>query len=276
MKPRLSDQQRRRVDQLREPKTTAAFNKAVAFIPTTLAVLTRPRAFFASRFHVAQDSDQRRAVAITSFDYLGIAITLHALIMPLHHALLRAGGFPEHFLRLAAGGSQAFVEQYERMTGRSVIYVDLSQVTGMPLVDSLIEDSARIVMYAGFAGLFWLFSGGKLPIKRMMDYFAYVVGASIVVDIVFILLGDAYYALQGGANPSSAFAILSGIQQLGSIPRILFLFVIPSVILPGIFSVRRRVVVWATMLAAATWGIAGMVLSLLMFSAGVIIFAPGL
>jgi hypothetical protein len=246
------------------------------FIRTTLRVLMSPRAFFTQYFHPAGETAKQQAPPLSIFDYLGLAIGFAALAAPLHRTLLRAGGFPESFLELAERGSKGLVENYERMTGRDLVLIDLTQLTGISLIDSPIEDIARMAIYALFAGLFWAFSGGKLPLKRMMGYFAYSIGACIVVATIFLLIGDMMFALLSSADSQTAFSITSGVHQIGDLPRLFYLFIMPAVIFPAIVPIGRGRVIVATILSVITWAVAGLLLSQIMLSNGVVIVSPGL
>lgn len=67
-----------------------------------------------------------------------------------------------------------------------------------------------------------------------------------------------------------------GIQQVGEIPRLVYLFVVPAVILPAIVGIPRRTVVWSTVLATLTWGLGGFLVGHVMMSVGLVILTPGL
>ncbi|HSD42107.1 MAG TPA: hypothetical protein VLD36_09590 [Burkholderiales bacterium] len=84
-----------------------------------------------------------------------MAVGLSVLIAPLHHALLRAGGFPEHFVQLAQRGWKDIAHDYGRATGRDLTVVDLNHLTGISWIDAPVEDVARLGVYALFACLFW-------------------------------------------------------------------------------------------------------------------------
>lgn len=130
--------------------------------------------------------------------------------------------------------------------------------------------------YALFAGLFWAFSGGKLPLKRMMGYFAYSIGAGIVFATFFLLAGDLIFALLAPDDFQTGFFTASAVYQIGDLPRLIYLFIMPAVIFPGILGVRRSIVIVATILSVATWALTGLLISQIMLSTGIMIHAPGL
>ena len=238
--------------------------KVADFLRTVISVLTRPRAFF------AEQARQRSDPSTPSIkQYLGMAVGLSALVAPLHRALLRAGGFPEPFLQLAERDWKDIAHDYGRATGQDLTVIDLSHLTGVSVLDAPIEDVARLGVYALFAALFWIFSRKRLPLGLMLRYFAYVIGACIVVNTVFVLLGDAVFVLSSGSMAS-----LTAVQLIGGIPRLLYLFVVPAVIFPAIVGIPRRTVVWSTVLATVTWGLGGFLISQVMMSTGLIILVP--
>ncbi len=264
-------------EQIQEPKQAKAFRKVAGFMRTTRSVLTHPRAFFAEYFHSTIPSTERQqSNPLSTFDYLGIAIGLAAIVAPLHRALLRAGNFPESFLELAERGAQGLVENYERMTGQDIDLINLTQLTGISLVDSPIEDIARMGIYAMFAALFWAFSSGRLPLRRTMGYFAYSLGACLVVETAFLLAGDVIFVLLSDGDSETGFFAASTVQELGYIPRLIYLFVVPTLIFPAILGIRRGAVLVTTVLSAGAWGLAGMLISQIMLSSGILIITPGL
>jgi len=183
------------------------------------------------------------------------AVGLSALVAPLHYALLRAGDFPEQFLRLAQRDWKDIAHDYARATGQDLTVLDLGHLTGISWLDSSFEDVARLGVYAMFAGLFWVFSRKRLPLGLMMRYFAYGIGACIVVETVFVLVGDAVFVLLSGSGSHGSMASLMAIHQIGGIPQLLYLFVVPAVIFPPILGMPRSVVVRATVLSTLTWGL---------------------
>jgi hypothetical protein len=245
------------------------------FLRTVVSVLTRPRAFFTeqadSRFR-----DRQRVEIPSIKEYIGLAVGLSALVAPLHHALLRAGGFPEQFLQLAQRDWKDIAQDYAQASGQDLTLVDLSHMTGIAWLDSPIEDVARLGVYALFSGMFWVFSRARLPLGLMMRYFVYAIGACIVVNTVFVLLGDAVFVLAPGSGSWESMHSLIWIQQIGDIARLLFLFVVPAVIFPAILRIPRSAVVWPTVLSALTWGFGGWLISQAMMSTGFVILSPGL
>jgi|SRR5262245_31807595 len=249
--------------------------KVREFIRTTFNILTRPRSFFTTLFRaIDQPAKEKHPTSLSKFKYLGISIAISAAVMPLHFALLRTGNFPEYFIDLAERGSQGLAQNYKKMSGRDIVLIDFSNLTGVSLIDSSIEDTARMLVYALIAGLFWIFSGGKLPIKRMMGYFAYSFGACLVIETAFLLIADVIFVQLAYADSGTAMFALSTIQQLGSIPRLVYLFILPAVILPAILSIRRGTIIWATILSALTWGVVGLLFAYIMMGIGVVILLP--
>jgi hypothetical protein len=238
-------------------------------------VLTRPRTFFAGQLG-ATSRDGKVAGTPSIKEYLGMAVGLSALVAPLHLALLRAGGFPERFLQLAGREGRDLAHEYGRASGRDLTVVDLSHLTGISWLDAPVEDVARLGVYALFAALFWVFSRKRLPLRLMMRYFAYGIGACMVLNTVFILLGDAVFVLTSGAGFGGSMNSLMAIQQIGDIPRLVYLFVVPAVIFPAIVGIPRSAVVWSTVLATLTWGLGGFLISQAMMSTGFVILSPGL
>lgn len=256
-----------------KPELVEPVGKVVDFLRTVLRVLTQPRTFFAEQ-HGAAVRDGADTSSIKK--YLGMAVGLSALIAPLHYALLRAGGFPEHFLQLAQRGWGNLARDYARSTGQHLTVVDLNQLTGISWIDAPVEDVARLGVYVLFAALFWVFSRKQLPLALMLRYFAYAIGACIVLNAAFVLLADAVFVLSAGSGSRGSMTALMAIQQIGSIPRLAYLFVVPAVILPAIAGIPRKTVVWSTVLATLTWGLGGFLVSQMMMSTGFVILAPGL
>ncbi len=190
--------------------------------------------------------------------------------MPLHQALLRMGGFPEYYLQQVNRSLSELATNYGRMTGHHITVIDFTSLTGISVVDGAIEDSARLVIYALFASLFWLFSGMRLPTKGMFEYFAYAFGACLIFELAVMMAADLLFAL------TASETTLLTLQQLGGIPRLLFLLVVPAVIFPSIFSLSRGRVIWTIILAVLSWGIGGLIISKIMMGAGLVIHGPGL
>jgi hypothetical protein len=262
--------------QFQAPAAAERYSKVADFIRITFSVLTGPRTFYAKYFQSINQSKQPLPNSLSTFKYLGLAIGITAVIAPLHRALLRAGGFPEFFLDLAERGSKGLMENYQRVTGQDLALIDLTQLTGVSLIDEPIEDTARMVIYALFAGLFWAFSGGKLPLKRMMGYFAYSIGACLVIETAFLLIGDVIFALLSPGDPQTNLFTMSAIHEVGQIPRLIYLFIMPTVIFPAILGIRRGTVLVATLLSVITWGLTGLLIAQIMMGAGIVIMAPGL
>jgi hypothetical protein len=258
-----------------QPEQAQPFGKIADFLRTVASVLTRPRAFFAGQ-HGASSRAGNGAGVPSIKEYLGMAVGLSALIAPLHLALLRAGGFPERYLQLAGRDWKDLAHDYAMATGRDLTVVDLSHLTGISWLDAPVEDVSRLGVYALFAALFWLFSGKRLPLGLMMRYFAYGIGACMVVSTVFVLLGDALFALSSRPGSRGSMAALMAIHQLGDIPRLLFLFVVPAVIFPAIVGIPRRAVIWSIVLSTLAWGLGGLLISQAMMTTGFVIHLPSL
>jgi hypothetical protein len=256
-------------------KQSQVLTKVVGFLRTVLSVLMHPRTFFAEQS--GRPSQNRPGAKPPSIkEYLAIAVGLSALIAPLHHALLRAGGFPEYYLQLAQRDFKDIAYDYGKATGKDFTVLDLRNLTGISWLDSPVEDMTRLGVYSIFAGLFWVFSEKRLPLVQMMRYFAYSIGACMVVETIFCLVGDTAFVLLSGAGSQGSMTSLMAIQGIGGIPRLLYLFIVPAVIFPAILGVKRSVVVKATVLSVLTWGLGGLLISEAMMRTGFIIMTPGL
>lgn len=257
-----------------EPKQIEFFQSIRIFLRTAWAVLRRPRIFFADYFSANGTSQQLPTISA----YLGVALGLHALILPLHHLLLRMGGFPEEILAIANWDRQQMVALWEQIAGQPVILFNLMELTGIAFFDSPVEDAARMALYWVFAGLFALLSGGRLPRHKMVGYFAYAFGASLLVETVGMLIGDLILVvLAGSGSFMDNYFYSSLVDSVAILPRILYMFVIPALIFPAILpNVTRRLVIRTTILFLVVWGGGGMILYQLLLSMGIVVMLPGL
>jgi hypothetical protein len=253
------------------------------FVTVAVEVLRHPRAFFTSYFHREGPKNHSEpaleragATRLKPFKFLGLGIGLIAVFQPLHHFLLKMGGFPERMLELASRNWQEIATDYRAATGHYVEVIDLTRLTGIPWLDAPIEDVARVATYAVFAVLFWVFSRGRLPVKKMMGYFAYIIGACWALETVCTLIGDGAYVLGSGGSTSDGFFLSSLIGTIGGLAHLFYLFVVPAVILPSILNLRRRLIVTTTILSVVSWGLGGLVLAQMMMQSGVVIVGFGL
>lgn len=242
------------------------------FATILAAVLLRPRLFFEQYWRAVQQ--ERRGAAASGapkpFEFLGWAVALGALFTPFHQMLLAAGGFPEVWLDIAGMDAREMAERYQAVSGRSITVLDFGALTGFPPLDEAIGDLVTIARYGLLAVLFWAFSGFRLPVRLMAAYYAFVTGACLVLQQAFTLAGDLVFLAGAG------FGAMSLVQTLGSVPALIYLFVLPAVILPGLLCVPRRLVLRATVFAVLVWGAAGLLLAQLMMSSGVILLGFGL
>jgi hypothetical protein len=164
---------------------------------------------------------------------------------------------------------------YGAATGRHVTLIDLSSLTGFSLLDEPVQDFARTATYGLLAALFWLYSGGRLPVRKVMTYFAYAFGALLVVGAAANLLGDLLFLSLSGDWRSRTFAA-GLVGDLAGLVRLAFILAVPAMVFPTLFAVTRGVVIRATALAVLTWGVGGLLLAQLMLSTGLVILGPGL
>jgi hypothetical protein len=243
----------------------------VRFIPTTRLILTQTRVFFREYF-VAPD-EAKQTNPLSPFEYLGIVILLSTLLVPLHVALLRVGGLPESVIQM---DKQTVIENYERLTGQRLTVIDFTALTGVLILDEPIADAARMAVYTVLAVLFWVFSGKRIPVKGMAGYFAYTLGVSLVIDTIFLILGEICFAFLLSGGLETRFNALT----LFRLPFLILLlglqFVGPTLLFPGILPVSRRTALIATVLAFAVWGIFNYITFNMMISNSILIILPSL
>lgn len=246
-----------------------------AYAETVPDILLRPRRFFAARFGPADAPAADGAGPLPPFKHLGMGIAVAAAAAPLHQAMLRAGGFPEELIAWANRSPQEMAASYGAATGRNVALFDLSALTGVALIDEPIEDLARSATYLLLAALFWLYSGGRLPTRGVMTYFAYVFGACLALEVAANLLGDLLFMAMGGDwRTRSLLATLP--SDFAGLVRLAFIVAVPAMVFPALFAVPRRVVLRATVFAVLTWGVGGLLLAQLMLAGGLVILGPSL
>src|SRR5690242_4296827 len=147
------------------PPPFALLGTAQLFFRTVGEILLHPRRFFAAQ--LAPDHDATGPAALRPlppFEHLAMGIGLATLATPLHQAMLRLGGFPGQLIELANQSPADMIGTARKMVGHAVTLVDLGALTGIPMIDVPIEDAARTATYFLLAGLFWLFSGSRLPV----------------------------------------------------------------------------------------------------------------
>ena len=244
------------------------------FARTVPEVLLHPRRFFTE----CLDPEERAPAAtrpLPPFKHLGMGIALATLAAPLHQAMLRAGGFPEEIIEAANRSPAEMASSYGAAIGRNVTLVDLSALTGVPLLDEPVQDFARTATYGLLAALFWLYSGGKLHVRKVMAYFAYAFGACLVLEAGGNLLSDLLFLSLAGEWQSRTLLAGLAADATGR-ARLAFILGVPALVFPALFAVSRAVVIRATVLAVLTWGIGGLLVAQMMLASGFVILGPGL
>ena len=246
------------------------------FAATVPEVLFHPRRFFTACLGPQEGAPADAALRpLPPFKHLGMGIALATLVAPLHQAMLRAGGFPDEIISLVNRSPAEMAASYGAATGRNVTLIDLSALTGVSVLDEPMQDLARTATYGLLAALFWLYSGGRLPVRKVMTYFAYAFGACLVVGAAANLLGDLLFLSLAGDWQSRSFAA-GLVTDLAGLVRLGFILAVPALIFPALFAVSRGVVIRATALAVLTWGIGGLLVAQVMMATGLVILGPGL
>lgn len=245
------------------------------FAATVPEVLLHPRRFFAACLGPDSAASDGALRPLPPFKHLGMGIALAALAAPLHQAMLRAGGFPAELIEWANRSPQEMASSYGAATGRGVALFDLAALTGLSVLDEPIEDLARTATYLLLAFLFWLYSGGRLPVRKVMAYFAYVFGACLVLEVAGNFLSDALFMAMAGDWRSRTLTTSVPSDAVGLV-RLAFILAVPAIVFPALFALPRRTVLRATLLAVLTWGVGGLLLAQLMLASGVVIMGPGL
>ena len=255
---------------------TQWFSQITEYLTTSVKILFSPCTFFNQTLTggainpLAHQLPEPNKLS----EFLTIAVLIATLAAPLHQTLLQQSGAGDQMMEMASLNYQKMVANYAQVTGQYMTLIDLNQLTGIKVIDTPIADTFQLLSYLLFGFTFWLFSRGKLPAKSVMVYFIYAFGACLGLETLLWLASDLFLVSQHQSGQAYDIMTASTLGTLGSIPRMLFLFIMPAVIFPKLYEVTTGQVVRITLMAVILWGLIGVIASDAMLASGLIVIFP--
>lgn len=158
------------------------------FIPTLVAVLFRPLAFFRAYHELVKtrpgsfwdlNSEREGDRYLGPVKFAALAIAISNLLLPVILSLgVEVGAVSRDYAQFAEWAEQQG-------------YLDPPEFTGLGLVDDLIREVLVLAMFYGLGHLIALFSGRRIPARFAAGYFFYWNAWSLLgslVSVAFILV----------------------------------------------------------------------------------------
>jgi len=168
------------------------------FLPTFVAVLFRPLAFFrayhelvtsrpGSFWDLNAEKEGDRYLGPVKFSALAIAIS--NLLLPVFLSLgVQVGAVSPEFAQFADWAEQQG-------------YLKQPEFTGVGFIDDVVRDVLLLAMYYGLGHLIALFSGRRIPARFAAGYFFYWNAwnlAGSLIGVAFILIGLVFPIFETG------------------------------------------------------------------------------